>query len=139
MLRRIAQIATLAASVILGILYYAGGELPGGEPIYTEYIIIWAYVLTVIAALMTLAFPLSQIISEPKRGRGTLVGIGALIVVVGISYSLASSEPLHFTTPNPNNVPTVLKNVGAGLITMYLLVAIGIGAILYTEISKSFK
>jgi hypothetical protein len=138
-LKRIVEILLLAGSVILGVLYYAGGEMAGGEPIYTEHILTWAYILAVLAAGMALIFPLAQIIAQPKRGRGTLIGIVGLALVVFISYNLASTEPLNFTTPNPNNVPIVLKNVGTGLITFYILVGIGIGTILFTEISKSFK
>ena len=137
--RRIIEILLLAGSVILGVLYYAGGEMAGGEPIYTNHILIWAAILAGIAVLMTLVFPLAQIIAQPKRGRGTLIGIAALVVVVIVAYNLASAQPLNFPSPNPNNVPMILKNVGTGLITMYLLVGLGIGAILFTEVSKSFK
>ena len=73
--RRIIEILLLAGSVILGVLYYAGGEMAGGEPIYTNHILIWAAILAGIAVLMTLVFPLAQIIAQPKRGRGTLIGI----------------------------------------------------------------
>jgi len=139
MLRRLIIIILGAISLVLGIMYYTGGEMAGGEPVYTNHILIWAAILAVLAAGMSLLFPLAQIISHPARGRGTLIGIVGLVVVVLVAYGLASSEPLNFATPNPNNVPTVLKNSGAGLITMYLLVGIGLVAILFTEISKSFK
>ncbi len=139
MLKRIIIIILGAVSVILGIMYYAGGEMAGGEPIYTDHILIWGAILAVIAAAMALLFPLAQIIAQPKRGKGTLIGILSLVIVVLIAYGLASSEPLSFPTPNPDNVPPVLKRVGTGLITMYLLVGIGLVSILFTEISKSFK
>ena len=138
-LRRIIEILLLAGSVILGVLYYAGGEMAGGEPVYTNHILIWGGVLAALAGLMAVIFPLAQIIAQPKRGKGTLIGILSLVIVVLIAYGLASSEPLSFPTPNPDNVPPVLKRVGTGLITMYLLVGIGLVSILFTEISKSFK
>lgn len=139
MLRRIIEIVLLAVSVILGVMYYAGGEMAGGEYTYTNQILIWAALLAGIAALMTLVFPLVQIILQPKRGKGTLIGIVALVVVVLVAYGLSSSEPLNFATSNPDNVPSTLKRVGTGLITMYLLVGVGIASILFTEITKSFK
>lgn len=139
MLRKLIIIILGVISLVLGIMYYTGGEMAGGEPVYTNHILIWAAILAILAAGMSLLFPLAQIIMQPARGKGTLIGIVALVVVVLIAYGLASPEPLNFTTPNPNNVPTVLKNSGAGLITMYLLVGIGLVAILFTEISKSFK
>lgn len=139
MLRRIIIIILGAVSVILGIMYYAGGEMAGGEPIYTDHILIWGAILAIAAAAMALLFPLTQIIAQPKRGKGTLIGILSLVIVVLIAYGLSSSEPLSFPSPNPDNVPPVLKRVGTGLITMYLLVGIGLISILFTEISKSFK
>jgi hypothetical protein len=139
MMRRLIIIILGGISVILGILYYSGGELAGGEPVYTNHILIWGAILAVIAAAMALLFPLAQIIANPKRGKGTLIGILGLVVVILIAYGLASSEPLSFPTPNPDNVPPVLKRVGTGLIAMYLLFGIGLVSILFTEISKSFK
>lgn len=139
LLRRIIEILLLAGSVVLGVLYYAGGEMAGGEPVYTNHILIWGAILAAIAAAMALIFPLAQIIAQPKRGKGTLVGIAALAIVVFIAYNLASAEPLNFPSPNPNNVPPVLKRVGTGLITLYILIGIGLGTILFTEASKSFK
>ena len=139
MLKRIIEILLLAVSVVVAVLYYAGGEMAGGAYVYTEHILTWAYILAGIAGAMALLFPLVQIIIHPKRGRGTIIGIVGLVVVVLIAYNLASTQPLNFTSPNPNNVPTVLKYTGTGLITMYLLVGVGLGAILFTEISKSFK
>ena len=139
MLRRLIIIILGAVSVILGIMYYTGGEMTGGEPVYTNHILIWAAILAALAAGMSLLFPLAQIIAQPARGKGTLIGILGLVVVVLIAYGMASSQPLDFPTPNPNNVAPVLKNAGAGLITMYLLVGIGLVSILFTEISKSFK
>lgn len=139
MLRRLIIIILGAISVILGVLYYTGGEMAGGEPVYTNHILIWAAILAVLAAGMSLLFPLAQIIANPRRGRGTLIGILALVIVALIAYSMASSEPLDFATPNPDNVAPVLKNAGAGLITMYLLVGIGLVSIIFTEVSKTFK
>ncbi|MFP4621302.1 MAG: hypothetical protein ACLFM7_08315 [Bacteroidales bacterium] len=137
--RKVIEILLLAGSVILGVVYYAGGEMAGGEPVYTNHILIWGAILAGLAAVMALIFPLAQIIAQPKRGKGTLIGIAGLIIIGFIAYNLASAEPLNFTSPNPNNVPPILKQVGAGLISLYILIGLGIGAILFTEVSKSFK
>jgi len=139
MMRRLIIIILGGVSAVLAVMYYGGGEMAGGEPVYTNHILIWAAILAVIAAGMALLFPLGQIIAQPKRGKGTLIGIAGLVVLILVAYGLASSQPLDFTTENPNNVPSVLKRVGTGLITMYLLVGVGLVSILFTEVSKSFK
>ena len=38
-----------------------------------------------------------------------------------------------------DNVPSVLKKVGTGLISMYILLGLAVLTIVYTEISKYFK
>lgn len=139
MMRRLIIIILGAISAVLAVMYYGGGEMAGGEPVYTNHILIWAAILAVIAAGMALLFPLAQIIAHPQRGKGTLIGILGLVVLVLIAYGMASSQPLDFATENSNNVPPVLKRVGTGLITMYLLVGVGLVSILFTELSKSFK
>ena len=139
---RILGIVLLAVSAIIAILYYAGPETTSfGEdaPVYTNTILIWGAVLAGIAAVMALVFPLAQMITHPKKARGSLIGILVLVVLVLIGYSFASSTPLDFPKPNPNNVPETLKQVGTGLITMYILLGLGILSIIFTEITKAVK
>ena len=135
-------IVLLAVSAIIAILYYAGPETTSfGEdaPVYTNTILIWGAILAGVAAILALIFPLMQMVTHPKRARGSLIGILALVILVLIGYSLASSTPLDFTKANVNNVPETLKQVGTGLITMYILLGLGIVSIIFTEVSKSFR
>jgi uncharacterized membrane protein len=139
---RILGIALLAVSAVIGILYYAGPELSGpvdAHPVHTNTILIWGAILAGVAAVLALIFPLFQMVTHPRKAKGSLIGILVLVVFILIAYSFASSVPLDFTKPNENNVPMILKRVGTGLITMYILLGIGVLSIIFTEISKSFK
>ena len=135
---RIFGILLLGVSALFGILFYAGGET-GGTPDYTNTVLIWAAILAGLAAILSLVFPLIQMVTHPKKARGSLLGILVLVVIGLIAYSLASSEPLTFAKENPQNVPDILKQAGTGLITMYILLGVGIVSIIFTEISKVFK
>ncbi|MFO8234263.1 MAG: hypothetical protein R6U04_02490 [Bacteroidales bacterium] len=139
---RILGLALLAISAVLAVLFYAGPETTGaaGEyPVYTQQILVWAAILAGIAGLSALGFQLVNMIIHPKKARGSLVGIVILAILVLIGYGLASSDPLTFAKANPNNVPQTLKQVGTGLITMYILLGLGILSIIFTELSKTFK
>ena len=135
---RILGISLLALSAIAGILFYAGGKT-GDTPNFTNHVLIFAAILVGLTALLALIFPLAQMITHPKKARGSLIGILVLVIVALIGYGIASDVPLNFTKPNELNVAPVLKQVGTGLITMYILFGVGLLAIIFTELSKAFK
>ncbi|MFP3861302.1 MAG: hypothetical protein ACLFUW_10810 [Bacteroidales bacterium] len=139
---RILGIVLLAISAIFAVLFYAGPETTsaaGDHPEYTQQILTWAAILAAIAAASTLIFQIVHMVLQPRKARGSLIGIVVIAILVLIGYGLASAEPLNFVKENPNNVPQTLKQVGTGLITMYILLGLGILSIIYTEVSKSFK
>jgi len=101
----------------------------------TNYGIIICYILLAVATLAAVVFPIIQLAQNPKNAKGALVGIGALVVVVGISYILAADN-------NPSNIEITAdaaKQVGTGLYAFYLLSAVAIIAVVYSEVAKFFK
>lgn len=137
-LLRILGIALLILSAIAGVLFYAGGKT-GEVPKFTNHVLIYAGILAGLAAVLSLIFPLIQMITHPKKAKGSLIGILALVIVALVAYALASDVPLNFVKENELNVAPVLKKVGTGLVTMYILFGVGLLAILYTELAKVFK
>jgi len=139
---RIFYIVLLAASALLGLLFYMGGtELDGSTPVFTNQFILWAYILTGIATLVAIVFPISQMITNPKNAKKSLVGVIALIVVVVLSYLFSSGELMKFSSTElaKFNVPSTLKQVDTGIITTYILAGVAIIAMIYSEIAKMFK
>ena len=136
---KILGIVLLAVSALFGIIFYFGPETASGNPAFTNTILLWAGILAGITAVLSLIFPLIQMIMHPKQARGSFIGIVVLVVLGLVSYALASGEPLTFPKPNPQNVEPVLKQAGMGIITMYILLGLGILSIIFTEIAKVFK
>lgn len=100
-----------------------------------NYGIIICYILFAVAALAAILFPVLQLIQNPKNAKGALVGIGALVVVFGISYALSSDV-------NPSKMEVsaeTVKQVGTGLYAFYILAIVAIAATVYSEVSKLFK
>ena len=101
----------------------------------TNYGIIICYILLAVATLAAVVFPIIQFAQNPKNAKGALIGVAALIVVVGIAYVLASDN-------NPSNMEITAsgaKQVGTGLYAFYFLSAVAIISVVYSEVAKFFK
>lgn len=105
------------------------------EDFLTNYGIIACYILLAVTVLVSVIFPIIQLVQNPKNIKSALISVGAMVVVVGISYALASDT-------NPSNMPisaTEAKQVGTGLYAFYILAAGAIGSLVYSEVAKFFK
>ncbi len=135
----------MGISVALMLFFYFGAEVPGtagtpmSEPIATETILIWAYVLVGLAAASAVIFPLIRMVANPKNAKKSLIGLAGIAVIVFIAWQFSSDEVLNLTTEHPDNVPHVLKMAGTQLGTMYILLILAILSIFYTEIRSLFK
>jgi uncharacterized membrane protein YuzA (DUF378 family) len=135
----------MGISVVLMLIFYFGSDVPGTantpmrEPVVTDTILTWAFILVGLAALSAIIFPLIRMILNPKNAKKTLFGLIGIVVIVFISWQFSSDEVLQLATENPDNVPHVLKLAGTQLGTMYVLLALAILSILYTEIRTLFK
>ncbi len=135
----------MGISVALMLFFYFGAEVPGtadtpmSEPVVTETILLWAGILVGLAAFSAIIFPTVRMIMNPKNAKKTLIGLVAIAVIVFVAWQFASDEVLQLATEHPDNVPNVLKMAGAQLGTMYILLAIAVLSIFYTEIRNLFK
>lgn len=100
-----------------------------------NYGIVICYILLAVAVAAAVIFPILQLAQNPKGAKGALIGIVLLAVVIGISFGLASDV-------NPSKMeltPEAAKQVGAGLYAVYILGAVAIVSIVYSEVSKIIK
>ena len=125
-------IALLGLSAVLSILFFAGVVSEG-------LLITWCYILLAIAAVTAVVFPVITMAQNPKGAKNALIGVVALVVVVGISYALAGSEE-YFTLDGVLLADaSTSKQSGAGLIAFYIMGAGAIGAVIFAEVSKMLK
>lgn len=135
----------MGVSVVLMLIFYFGSDVPGTantpmrEPVVTDTILTWAFILVGLAALSAIIFPLIRMVLNPKNAKKTLFGLIGIAVIVFIAWQFSSDEVLQLATENPYNVPHVLKLAGTQLGTMYVLLAIAVLSIFYTEIRTLFK
>ena len=132
-----------AVSVVFALGFYLGRKVPGTEgtafeePRITENMIIWAYILVGIAAVAAIIFPLISFVKNPSHAKNILVIILITVVLVGISYLMASSEPISFLKVDAST--STLKLVDTGLTIGYILAAIAFFGILFYEIASIFR
>jgi hypothetical protein len=136
----------MGISVILTILFFAGGYVPGtkgtnmAEPVNTDYLLIWNVILLVLALVLTLGFTIVSLLMNPKRALRSLIVLLGVVVIIFISYQFSSGEPLKLVNYNgPDNIPSTLKFVDTGLFLTYFLIIVAFGAIIYNEISTALK
>ncbi len=138
--------ALMAVSLVLVVIFFLGGFVEGtqgtssAEPVITETILKWAYLLLGIAAVFTVVFPLIFIASNLKSAKrlGIVVIIGAVLIF--ICYQLADDQVLNLIQySGPDNVPRTLKIVDTFLILTYILGAGAILSILYSAIANLWR
>ena len=131
MISKILLFGLTGISAIMGALFMMGSISEG-------VIIGWCYVLLILAAVTALLFSIGNLVTHPKKAKTTLIGVGALLAIVAISYAFAGDEVTMKMTDLGVDASTS-KWSGAGLIAFYLLAALAIASAVYSGISKMIK
>ncbi len=123
----------LGVSLILFIIFYTKGEE------FTNVVLIWTYILFALTTLVTIIFPIINIIFNPKSGKTVLIGLIGFAVLFIIAYSMASgyNEGTVYETFNISEAKS--KFIGGMLNSTYILAALAVLAIVYSSISSIFK
>lgn len=122
----------LAVSVLSVLLYFVGA-------IDIDFMLRWAYILLGVAAVSALLFPVFNIVQNPKGAVGSLIGLTIVVVVVGISYSLGSAEPMVLSDGTILDNVLTLKLSDTGLFATYAAMVVTMLAIVVGELSNMFK
>lgn len=93
------------------------------------------YFLLLLSIIGVIVFPVLQMAGDIKSAKGTLVGIGILLVVFVISYALSSPDTGAVYTKYGIS-PGLSKVIGAGLIATYITFAGVLIGIIYSQISN---
>ena len=138
--------ALMAISLVLVGIFFFGGFVEGteglanAEPLITETVLRWAYVLLIITIIILVGFQLVFMLSNLAmlKRMGIILAIAAVLVF--LSYQLADDTVMNLIQyTGPDNVPGTLQLVGTSLIFTYILGVLAIVAILYSAIANLFK
>ena len=138
--------ALMAVSLVFVGVFFFGGFVEGtegtstAEPIITNVILRWSYILLIITVVILIVFQLVLIITnlQALKRMGIVLGIAAVLIFV--SYQLADDTLINLIMyTGPDNVPGTLQIVGTTLIFTYILGILAIVSILYSAIANIFK
>lgn len=108
------------------------------ESKFADIFLYIGYVLVAIAIIITVFSAVVQLFQNPKRGLHTIMGLVLVVILVGIAY-LTSSGEVTKVYAKFNVTPLESHWVGAGLISMYILVAISALSLIVSEIIGIFR
>ncbi len=96
------------------------------------------YIFVAVALVAAVVLPLVHAIKHPAALVKSLVGVGAIVVLFIIAYTVSGTERSSIATAMGVE-EGALKLIGAGLTLFYFLLLISIVGIIASEISKAFK
>ncbi len=107
-----------------------------------NFMFILTYILLAFAVITSLVFAFKNMFSEPGNLKKILFGIGGMLLVVAISYGLASGTDVDISKMADKGIETsesTIKNIGTGLNVFFILTIIAIGAMVLPGIKRMFS
>ncbi len=96
------------------------------------------YGLLVFTLLAALLLPAMNALKSPKELAKSGIGLGAVVILFVVSYALAGSEvTAKYAAQGVGEGSS--KMIGAGLTMFYVVFAIALVGIIYSEIIKAIK
>jgi hypothetical protein len=135
-------VTTLDSEGLQEELKAAGGNVNAIEvPSSIGYLMTIAYIVLALILVLVVIFVIKGLASG--NAKNTLIGVGAFLVVVAISYFVAPSdapaEVMEAAKEGVELTPSKLKWIGAGINAFYILAATAIGLMLFSGAKKLVK
>ena len=129
---RIFLAVLLAISALLAILFAL-------NVISDDMLIYWGYFLVIFTAVITILFPIANIIMNPKNSIKIFIALGLMVIIAIIAYSLSTVNFTDLQLEKLGTTASTVKYVGAGLIFTYILATLAVLSIIYAATSRIFK
>ncbi len=100
--------------------------------------LIVAYILCVVACIAAIVLPLVKSFSNPKRLLKSGIGIVGILIIFGIGYAFSSNEVTTIFAKN-NITPGLSQSIGGMLIATYILFGLSIVGVLVNWVTKLVK
>jgi hypothetical protein len=98
-----------------------------------------AYIILGITLVFVVYFVLKNLFTHTSSLKSTLLGAGAFIVVLVISYAVSGGDTTEYKYNNMLATSGASQMVGAGLVAFYILMVTAAVAMLLSGIKKMFK
>ena len=107
-----------------------GGKLDGA---------LWiTYILILLSAAAAVIYGVVNVISNPKKNMGSVLGVVALVLVFIVAYYGFADD---YVAPKFSQIVSGTESLlaGAGLMTLYVVTIITLAAVVYAEVSRLLK
>ena len=126
--------AILAIAVIVCLLFYLGGDVDPTaeilEPVHTNLLLNYTYVLLFLVFLVTVASAVimfvTKLIADPKSAMIVFIGVGALALLMILTYALGDVTPLNIPGFDGEQTAFDLKLTNMSLYSSYILFGIAV-------------
>lgn len=143
-MHKIVKIILIVLGAIGAILWFQlpSRDVPASEAVESgamNFMFIITYILLAIAIIFSLVFSLINLFSKPQSIKKTLFVIGGFLLVVAISYGLATGTDVSVDEMANRGIQTsesTIKRIGTGLNVFFILTIIAVGAMLWGGVRK---
>ena len=128
----------LAISIIIIITFLATANFTTQEFPQADLLLYWTYLMIVLASVCAVILPIFNIAKDPKAMIRTLIGLGAMVLVLLVCYLMADATPVVTPAATFDNRFALIAS-DTGLYATYLAFAVAVIAIVAGEIWKVVK
>ncbi len=146
-MHKILKIALVVLGLVGAVLWtqLPSKDAPPSEAVESgamNFMFIITYLLLAIAVLFVLFYSLKNLFSTPQTLKKALFAVGGLLLIVAISYGLASGTDVSIQDMADKGIETsegTIKNIGAGLNVFFILTIIAVVSMVLPGIKKLFS
>jgi hypothetical protein len=111
-----------------------------GNLVWIDVAIIVSYALLGIATLGAVMAGVRSLVANPQGAKRVLIGLVGIAAVIGIAFALSTDTGVsEVLLERTETAAWVVRPVGAGLISFYILFGFAFLSLIGTEIWRPFK
>lgn len=124
---------TLYLLLGIGVLVFLMGMVGGSY----EAMIYVSYLFSGIAVVGAIAASLMGALNKPESIKGSMISIGGMLLIVGVSYAMANGTIMDYYPKGTTE--SAVKWSDTGLYMLYILTFLTVASIVYAGVSSLIK
>lgn len=104
-----------------------------------DAMLLWGLGMIILTIALAVIMPVFGILQNPKSATRSLIGLGALVVMVLVSYALATDEPITLASGKMIDNSFALKFSDTALYATYIMFVGVIISLVFGELYKAIK
>lgn len=136
-LKILAAILGLLGIIFLVMIISKGDDaIDGGDDAVVDFMAYTAYTIFIAVLVFVVGFVLKNLFTDTHSLKGTLIGVGAFVVVLAISYGISGGDEMTYLSNKEAVTAGTSQIVGAGLVAFYILILVAAAAMAAAGVKK---